>query len=81
MQTLADVAEVGGAEAVEQLQRLARQTVTRLYLRGLLRPTDLRDLLHTESLPVQKRRVALDEQDYQAGVSTTEEEWTIHGNP
>ena len=42
--TLADVLDVGGPEAVEQLRKLARQAFTRMWRFGLLTDEDVRDV-------------------------------------
>jgi hypothetical protein len=41
LRTVEDVLRVGGVEAVEQLRRLARQALARMWAFGLLTPSDI----------------------------------------
>ncbi len=69
LRTLADVAHVGGVEAVEQLRKLARQAFSRMWLHGLLNREDVETVMATRTLqrPEDAPRPSLDLAPYIPG--------------
>lgn len=69
LRSLADVARVGGPEAVEQLRKLARQAFSRMWLFGLLDRDDVETLMATKTLqrPPDAPKPSLDVAPYVPG--------------